>query len=195
MNPEDKTAKERIMEAVRNILAEGESLEKVTVREIAKRANVGIGTLNYHYESKDKLVYEAVGNVLEKMAAGLSTGAADPALSPFERLRRFLIEVAEIVMRYQNHEIFRHQLKLELEHGSMNTPLYLVPLLNEIFGGRKSESELKMLSLQIVIPLQVIFLKLEPFTLYTGFDISCKSDREQAIDILLNNVIKAEGRD
>lgn len=60
--------KEAIIQATIELLQEkGERLQEITVREICKRANVGLGLLNYHFENKDKLIELCV----ERMVNGI----------------------------------------------------------------------------------------------------------------------------
>ena len=49
--------KETIIQAAIALIEEkGEDLDTVTVREISKRAGVGLGLVNYHFGNKDKLI-------------------------------------------------------------------------------------------------------------------------------------------
>ena len=50
-------SKETIMEAAISLIEEkGDCLEEITMREISKRAGVGLGLINYHFENKEKLI-------------------------------------------------------------------------------------------------------------------------------------------
>lgn len=60
--------KEAIIQATIELIEEnGEHLEEITVREICKRAGVGLGLLNYHFVNKDKLIELCV----ERMINGI----------------------------------------------------------------------------------------------------------------------------
>ena len=53
--------KEAIIQATIKLIEEkGEHLEEVTVREICKRAGVGLGLVNYHFGNKDKLIEQCI---------------------------------------------------------------------------------------------------------------------------------------
>lgn len=52
MTKKEQDARERIISSAIEILYEVSDIEKITVRQIAERANVGIGTINYHLIQK-----------------------------------------------------------------------------------------------------------------------------------------------
>ena len=60
--------KEAIVQAAIALMEEKENrLDEITVREICKRAGVGLGLVNYHFGSKERLL-AACGNRLAERA-------------------------------------------------------------------------------------------------------------------------------
>ncbi len=60
--------RERILRAATALIEEkGEQVDEITVREICKRADVGLGLVNYHFGSKEKLIEMCV----ERMVNGI----------------------------------------------------------------------------------------------------------------------------
>jgi AcrR family transcriptional regulator len=178
-------AKGKILSAVRELLAEGCPVGDITVRKIAARAGVGIGTVSYHFHNKDRLVYEVVAAQMAELAGGLSLGGEG---GPIERLRRFFGQTAELAMQYD--EIFRAQLSYEILNGDMSICYYVTPLLKEHFGEAKSELEIKIMALEMIAAMQLALLKTEEFQRYTGVNIKDAKQRERALDVILNTVIK-----
>lgn len=182
----DREAKEKIMAAVRELLAEGCPVGDITVRKIAQRAGVGIGTVSYHFHSKDKLVYEVIGGQMAELAGALSPSGGEG--TAFVRLRRFFHQTAELALQYS--DIFRAQLSYEIVNGDMSICYYITPLLKEYFGGTKSDLEIKIIALEMIAAMQVILLKMEEFQRYTGVNIRDAEQREEALDVILDTVIR-----
>jgi AcrR family transcriptional regulator len=199
----DSEVKGKIMTAVRELLAEGCPVGDITVRKIAQKAGVGIGTVSYHFHSKDKLVYEVIAGQMTELAGGLAPDASKGTPfqgtretpspdggkgTPLERLRHFFRQTAELALQYS--EIFRAQLSYEIVNGDLSICYYITPLLKEHFGRTKSDLEIKIIALQMITAMQVILLKMEEFQRYTGVDIRDAKQREEAVDIILDTAIR-----
>ena len=48
-------------------LIDEEGFEGITIRKVAKRANVNVALINYYFGSKDKLLNAAVKNILNSL--------------------------------------------------------------------------------------------------------------------------------
>jgi AcrR family transcriptional regulator len=81
---------ERILEAALEAFSE-KGFDGATTREIAARADVTLGLLQYHFGGKLKLWQAAVDRAFGEMRAGLDAVLADPApADERERLRRLI---------------------------------------------------------------------------------------------------------
>lgn len=82
-------SRERILEAAMELIQEkGEQVETISVREICKRADVGLGLVNYYFGSKEKLMEECVERLINGIVArfrGIREETKEA--SPFEKLR------------------------------------------------------------------------------------------------------------
>ena len=79
-------------------------------------------------------------------------------------------------------------LMMELQRGTMQVELYMIPILKEMFQDKKTELELRIIALQIIQPMQVAIMNPDTFKIYSGVDIYNKEDRSNFIDLLVNNV-------
>lgn len=187
MTKKDQDARERIIQAATEILNEVSDIERITVRQIAARANVGVGSINYHFNSKDNLLIIAVGDVLAKMATGFLEQKNNMDKEPIERLKSMMKELCNVAVT--NEKLIQFMLIQGILNGDMHTPLYLIPVLKEIFGTEKEEIELRIIALQILHPIQVAGISPAVFRMYSGIDLYDTVARNKFIDMLIANLI------
>lgn len=187
MTHEEQDAKNRIIRAAIEILNEVSDAEKVTVRQVAERANVGVGLINYHFGTKDKLLAIALGDVMAKMAGSLAHHDSNPHLDPVARLKAMLKELYEFAERHE--KIMKFLLTHGILNGNMQTPLFLIPALKDIFGDTIDEIKIRIIALQIILPIQVTSLSPMEFHMYSGIDLHQEAQRNHFIDNLVDNLV------
>lgn len=179
-------ARERILKAAMELLDKEKDAGKITVRLIAEKAGVGIGLINYHFRSKEKLLNEAVGTTMAGMAEELKK-LGSGAGSPVDKLKQMLKQLSDFAIRYQKH--MRISIEYEILQGDMQVPVYILPVLREIYGREKDERELRLIAFTIITGMQVMYMKTEAFYKYSGIDITNEKQRSEAIDIMISNFI------
>jgi AcrR family transcriptional regulator len=176
-----------IIDTAKSLLNEVEDIEKITVRQIAERANVGIGLINYHFKNKDNLLSIAIGDSMAKTILSFSKSDSYADLEPIEKLSTVLKGL--YTLSDKKEKLMRFLLSRDIMNGNMQTPLHLIPLLKEIFGNKKDDIQLRILVLQILYPIQVTGLNREAFYMYSGIDVSDQEQRNRFVDNLINNLI------
>lgn len=181
--------KQRILQAVIALLGETPDPEKITVRQIARRADVGTGLINYHFGSKEALLNEAIGTLMRE-EAGLDAPAlpADAGGAPVERIRTLLKQTTKVALRFPS--LGRMLAKYALLGGDYGAERTLLPLLREHFGRALSEPEIRVTAIQIVAPLQVMAVRAEDVEVFAGLDLFDEATADQVIDRLVDNVLK-----
>jgi TetR/AcrR family transcriptional regulator, regulator of cefoperazone and chloramphenicol sensitivity len=186
MDKPHKEAKEKLLQATLAILDEGTDPEQITTRDITKRAGMNIALINYHFQSKDNLIEQAV---LVKMAV-IVNEMYEPqnfSANPVEKLRSMLKKNAELVLHY--YSLMKKGLSFELKNGSYFTVQTILPILKEIFEDRKTEQEIRLIALQLLVPLQTMSIYPEIYqkNLDTNmFDIVVLN---HIIDTLIDNLL------
>jgi AcrR family transcriptional regulator len=181
--------KGRILQATINLLNETPDPDTITVRDIAGRAEVGVGLINYHFGSKEALLDEAIGALMRE-AAGLDAPAllADAEADPIERVRAVLKQTTRVGLRFP--KLARLLARHALLGGDYGAERSLLPLLREHFAGALSEPEIRVTAMQIVAPLQAMAVRAEDVEVFAGLDVFDEAVMDQVIDRLVDNVLK-----
>ena len=115
------TTKEKIIRAAMDIITE-EGLESMTIRKIAKRANVNVAAVNYHFGSKDTVINEALRNVTEQLKSTFeylknSSDNSEAKLSTFiENYTNIMFEYPDMIKSMINHAIHNKPLDRHAEY-------------------------------------------------------------------------------
>ena len=188
MDKKDQDARNRILMATKEILDESENFDQITVRQIAERANVGVGLINYHFRSKDNLLGTVVGDEMAKMAGDFLKAGSVSGMDPIERLKSILKELFQYGEKHK--DFLKYTMTRSILNGDMQAQLTLVPLLRDIFADQKDEINLRILAMQILLPLQVTALSPQAFHFYSGIDLFDETQRNRFIDTLIDNLVK-----
>ena len=81
-------SKQAILEAATQLICEkGEQLSAITVRDICRRAGVGLGLVNYYFGSKDTLIDLCVEKIINGIVANFAViREKTDAMPPLEKL-------------------------------------------------------------------------------------------------------------
>lgn len=148
--------KDHLIKAVRALLEDEFDADQITVRQIAYEAHVATGLVNYHFGSKWNLIVAAISAIIEDAARESFEKFSNHDDPPPKKLRAFLKAMAVVVCEYKNYTSYL--IRDELLSSRFSTPETILDLLGEI-KPELSSREIKYMAIQIVAPIQYIFLK------------------------------------
>jgi len=182
--------KDKIRSATRKLLINCDDVEKVTTRAIASEADVNPAMVNYYFGTKDELLRSEIDHIISDVTVKggyLCTGTGNPRKVIYD----FLQEMCEKEItfdKYTKAYIPDMMLKDKIE-----IPLYLVDLLKEYFGDKKTEYECRVISYQMVSFLQLIFYRSSDFKEYSGIDLYDMNQRRlfitKQLDLFMGDVL------
>lgn len=187
MGSKKEETKKKIMEVTIDLLDSMENPDDITVRKIAESAGIGIGLINYHYESRDNLIKEAVSMKMESMAEIMEKLDGDLS-NPIKYLKEMLMTMSDTAMK--NSRLNKFSVEYDLLKGNFRVCLYLIPVLRKIYNDSKSETDLRLIAFQIIVAVQSVYLRQEAFHILTGIDIDIKRERDNLINSIVNNLIR-----
>ncbi len=189
MKHESIDSKKRIMDTMVQLLMERKDVNKITTRQIAELANVNSALINYYYQSKENLVFQAVEMCMENIAKKLFVDDMQNE-DPIGRLKNMIKTFSSFA--FNNYYLTEIAISNEIKHGSISTSMMILPLLSEIFKESKTEVELKLIALQIITPMQVLFLNAIEYKEHLKKDLFHEQRRSEVLDQMIDNILYRE---
>lgn len=190
MNKQDE-AKTAIMNAAAELIQMSEGrIEEITTRTIAEKAGVGTGLINYHFQTKERLIELCVQSMIHHV-----TGSFKPKLdenaSAEQRVSDTLKRVADFLAGNQavsRISIFGDFSKPAAEDNTMRTVEGLCRVLSRGNGGCAPSQKIAMFAL--VSTLQTAFLRKDITEELFGFAFNRKEERDRFIEVLVKQVVR-----
>lgn len=180
--------KDKIIDVTIDLIKETDGdIGKITIREIAQRAEIGVGLINYHFQSKQNLidlcVQRIIGDVIGKSKPNTE------GLSPMEKLKRSVKVPIDFLMEHP--EISKISILDDLRQGQANDNTFKTLARYYFHADNLRQSEDTFFNAALLIHgLQGIFLRWELYK--DKFDFSDKTQRDKLIDNLVERLFGAE---
>lgn len=185
--------KDNIVDATTQLIEECVSIEDVTIRDIAARAGVGVGLINYHFQTKENLINQCVQKIIGTVINRFGTIYEKLTLEPLDKLR-FLAK-STCTFLVNNQGISRASILSDLVAGncsdntSQTIKAYL-PVMREIYGETKTDQELYLSTHMLITTLQSTFLRRNVLLQDAEVDFYDQVQREHYIDRIIDTIFK-----
>ena len=192
----DKNAniKNRIMEATTELIEQHNgNIKVITARMIAAKADVGLGLINYHFGSKEKLITECVQRIIGGVVAGFRV--EQEFQTDKERLAAWATYVFDFL--FEHFAISRVSILGDLQDytGNCNSVLTQQGFLLSLKDGMSNKDK-AMFVFILTAAMQAAFLGSETVKQLLGYDFRKKEDRAayigKLIDILFEGTVHDE---
>ncbi len=184
----NENVKNRIIEATTELIEQHNgNISEITARMIAKKADIGLGLINYHFGSKEKLITECVQRIIGKVVTGFQMPKQYE--SDKERLTACATYVFDFL--FEHSAISRVSILGDLQNYTENC--------NSVFTQRGFSLSLKngisnedksMFVFILTAAMQVAFLGSETVKQLLGYDFTKNEDRAAYISKLINILLE-----
>ncbi|MCI9463209.1 MAG: TetR/AcrR family transcriptional regulator [Lachnospiraceae bacterium] len=189
-------SKETIMEAAISLIEEkGDCLEEITMREISKRAGVGLGLINYHFENKEKLIelcVERIINGIVEKFRGMKECVKDR--TPFEKLDA--LGNMTLTFLFEHRAVSKISILSDMRFPQEydNTRLTMQAYLPLVADCRPDWDEEKVYQMTycLISCMQSVFLRADVLLQTRGIDLRNAKERSAFYTKMLKNIVSAE---
>lgn len=180
---QNDNVKDQLIQATMKLLTESESPSKITARQIANEADANLAMINYYFSSKDALVNMAVNKLMADRANELKE-IRDSHIPAKQKLTEFLTTMSDITIDFS--ELTKPTIPYLLLEGEIDLPYYILPMIKECCGDKRSETECRIIAYQLISFSQLVFYRSSDFLKLTGIDISDKKQRDTMFQMILD---------
>lgn len=186
-------AKEKIIAVTTQLIeSSGGNIDEITTRAIADKAGVGVGLVNYHFQTKENLIEICVQRIIGNVIGSFKPSAMEN-IGGIERVKAVMKLVADFLI--QNPSVSRISILGDCNHPQLvdNTMRSARGLMICMQGLAIDESKKRLLAFELVSILQSLFLRKELCKELFGCDLCNKEERDKLLDFYVDNIMKGHG--
>jgi len=188
----DTGVKKRMLRAAGALLDE-KDIGSITSRDIARLAGVGLGSINYHFKSRDDLLMQAAFARFEGVAEGFRRKDA-VAADPKAELEQQMIDMLQLMLAMG--DIGRFVLRRKLSSRTFTAERHMLKYIRQFYEGcTLSPLALKLKASQLSAVATMAFFNPEAFCRYTDIDLNLPEERELFIKTLISSVLNHQQGD
>lgn len=185
--------KEALIQAATALIEEkGDHLEEITVREICKRAGVGLGLLNYHFENKEKLIELCVERIVNGIVEQFQNiREKTEGLSPFEKLEH--LGNMTLTFLFEHYAVSKISILTDMQTPKANdnthrTYMAYLPLVSACRPDWDEET-VKRKTFCLISVMQQTFLRHETISQISGIDLTTEESRRIFHTQILHDIL------
>ncbi|MGN0604503.1 MAG: TetR/AcrR family transcriptional regulator [Oscillospiraceae bacterium] len=167
-----EATKEALLNAAEKLMTECDDPSEVTSRAITKEAGVNLAMINYCFGSREALLFE-VFNKLQNEARQQNPEfdkITESEISPKEKLIMLHFEVMKMMLKHNKY--VKAITKYVLLNRSISANRGSQPFIQAHFGGRKTESQCRLIAYEISSIHELAILKQDELKTVCGTDLS-----------------------
>lgn len=185
--------KEAILEATISLINEKEDhIEEITMRQISKRAGVGLGLINYHFENKEKLIEACVERIIHEIVEKFcSIGEQTTGRSPFEKLD--YLGNMTLTFLFEHQAVSKISILSDMrfpqeEDNTQRTIRAFLPLVAQCRPDW-DEEKVRQMTFYLIACMQLAFLRHEVLRRTQGINLKEPQERKEFHTRMLRNII------
>lgn len=179
--------KERIIEVTIALIqnSNGNAAE-ITTRDIAEKAEVGNGLINYHFQTKENLIAICVQRIIGQVVKNFTPNIANQNIA--ERMTNAATAVFEFL--FANPAISRISILGDLSDptGESNTVKSQQNICH-VLGESMNDTDKKIFSFVLATSMQAAFLASQCGDTMIGYTLDTKTSRKAFIEKLVNMLL------
>jgi len=182
-----KEVKEKIIEATISLITESDGdVTDINTRAISDRADVGVGLINYHFQTKENLIDICVERMIGRVISAFAPST--PEQTPAARLKHTAKLVFDFLV--DNPAVSKISILSDHKNPKMNdnTIISAMGMSKGLGNLGISAKEQFVLAFALTSVIQTLFLRKEQSSELFGYDVNLKEHRDEVLDLLIDTI-------
>lgn len=171
----------------------GEALDTITVREICKKAGVGLGLVNYHFGNKDKLIELCVERMINGIVENFQyIRERTEELTPFEKLEYLGNMTLDFLFEHYAVSKISVLADMQTPKDNDNTSRTYAAYLPLVAACRPDwdETTVRRKTFCLITVMQQTFLRYKTVSMMLGINLSQKENRKALHTQILHDILE-----
>lgn len=183
------SAKQNIIDVTMALIEQSNgNISSITTRAIAEKAGVGIGLINYHFQTKENLIEICVQQMISQVIGNFHINNHNQ-MSAKERLEYAMRGVFEFILKNPSLSSISILGDLTSPKINDNTMKSAMGFLQSLKDTPFTEQQKFLLSFMIGSFIQNIFIRREMTKELFGFDLLDQNQREEMIHFVVHQIL------
>lgn len=191
MAKQDAGVKDAILQSTIELIRKHGDTTRITVREIAAAAGVGVGLINYHYQTKDNLINLGILRIIGSSVEQMQSVRENAGMNPIDVIREIGKGIAGFMVEnpgVSQISILHDLSSARTDDNSAQVASMLLPIVREYLGDGHDDQESLTLLHFLIASVEVAFLRRKVLFETTGMDFSDKVKRDLFIDLCISRI-------
>ena len=169
-------------------------IKTITSRSIAERSGIALGLINYHFESKEKLIALCVQRIINKVLISFAPDkvdySKDDGLTDKERLTSFAKQTYDFL--FANYSLVKISILSDFSNYLPQSNSVLTQMgFRFALRGNIPEDKKKLIAFSLTSIMQTAFLSGENSTAITGYNLMEKEQRDRFVTDTVSTLMEA----
>lgn len=191
MEKPEKEVKQKIINATIDLIKKYGDVSRITVREIAFTAGVGVGLINYHFQTKENLINQCTLDLIRHSIGQLGAKNHDSAMAPIDKLKLLANGIASFMAMnpgVSRISIVKDYASPEPADNSAQVIQMLAPIARDICGEGESGADHFLRLHTLVSAIEAAFLRKDALMTAFGIDFDDHEQRAHLVDFCIDQI-------
>lgn len=189
MSKDEIEAREKIIAAAIELIEQYGDAARITVRDIAAKAGVGVGLINYHFQTKENLISHCVQRIISVVISNFEPLYKSLEMKPVDKLRHLVKSTGAFLAAkpgISRISIVNDLVSGNLDDNSSQTGRAYFPVIKEACGEGKTDKEVAVLLHMLISSIQIAFLRKDMIRETMDIDFYDTKQRDAFVDMIID---------